>query len=232
MMDSSFWYLESGDVTSMICAEKLAESQNIDGRQLVKKGEYVYFNKQSTDNIFLIIKGRILIGTYIETNQEVPIAILQTGDIFGQLSLIKQLERDDYAIASEDSELCVMGLEDLKTSLKDEAMVNALLMKMMGSRVHEMENRLESLLFKDSKTRIVEFMLKAIEKNGQRLGYEWMVRNFSTHLEIANLTATSRQTVTMILNELRNEKIIDFDRKRLLVRDLAKLKSIVQHTNK
>jgi CRP/FNR family transcriptional regulator, cyclic AMP receptor protein len=46
-----------------------------------------------------------------------------------------------------------------------------------------------------------------------------------THQEIANLTATSRQTVTTILNELRNHNILTFDRKRMLIRDMDRLKS-------
>ena len=50
-----------------------------------------------------------------------------------------------------------------------------------------------------------------------------LVRKFNTHQEIANLTATSRQTVTTILNELRTRNLITFDRKRLLIRDLELL---------
>jgi len=59
-----------------------------------------------------------------------------------------------------------------------------------------------------------------VKKNGQRVGYEWVVRKFITHQEIANLTATSRQTVTTVLNELRADNLLTFNRKRLLVRDL------------
>ena len=100
-------------------------------------------------------------------------------------------------------------------------------MRIMNERVIEMEDRLESLIFKDSRTRILEFLISRIEKSGQRIGYEWVLRNFITHQDIASLTSTSRQTVTMILNDLRNNNIIQFDRKRLLVRDLDKLKSSV-----
>ncbi len=50
-----------------------------------------------------------------------------------------------------------------------------------------------------------------------------LVRNFLTHQEIANLTATSRQTVTTVLNELRNKNVLTFNRKRMLVRDMEKL---------
>jgi len=91
-----------------------------------------------------------------------------------------------------------------------------------------MENRLESLVFKDSRSRIVEYLVELVRKGGQRIGYEWVVRNFITHQEIANLTATSRQTVTTVLNELRAAEIITFNRKRLLIRDLDKLKQEIK----
>ena len=91
-----------------------------------------------------------------------------------------------------------------------------------------MENRLESLVFKDSRSRIVEFLIELVEKRGDRVGYEYVVRKFITHQEIANLTATSRQTVTTVLNDLRTSNIITFDRRRLLVRDLDKLRGAAQ----
>jgi CRP-like cAMP-binding protein len=50
-----------------------------------------------------------------------------------------------------------------------------------------------------------------------------LVRKFLTHQEIANLTATSRQTVTTVLNELRNKNILTFNRRRLLIRDMDAL---------
>ena len=96
-------------------------------------------------------------------------------------------------------------------------------MKIMGSRVLEMEKRLESLVFKDSRTRIIEFLLEIAEKKGRRVGFETEVRKFITHQEIANLTATSRQTVTTLLNDLRERNILTFDRRRLLIRDMEKL---------
>jgi CRP-like cAMP-binding protein len=86
-----------------------------------------------------------------------------------------------------------------------------------------MERRLESLVFRDSRSRIVEFLVQLVKNNGERVGYEWVVRKPVTHQEIANLTATSRQTVTTTLNDLRYKKLLTFNRSRLLVRDLEGL---------
>lgn len=109
--------------------------------------------------------------------------------------------------------------------MRDHSGLNLFLMKIMGSRVLEMEQRLESLIFKDSRTRIIEFVHQLGEKKGQRVGFDTLVRKFLTHQEIANLTATSRQTVTTVLNELRNDNLLTFDRNRLLIRDMEKLRA-------
>ena len=93
----------------------------------------------------------------------------------------------------------------------------------MGDRILDIEQRLESLVFKDSRTRIIEFLLKQAQKRGQRVGYETLVKKMLTHQEISHFTATSRQTVTTVLNELRDKNILTFNRKRLLIRDLDKL---------
>jgi CRP-like cAMP-binding protein len=51
-----------------------------------------------------------------------------------------------------------------------------------------------------------------------------MIPTRLTHKDIAALTGTSRQTVTTILNELKDKNLINFDRKKILIRDLTALK--------
>ncbi|MDH5379659.1 MAG: helix-turn-helix domain-containing protein [Cyclobacteriaceae bacterium] len=51
-----------------------------------------------------------------------------------------------------------------------------------------------------------------------------MIPTKLTHKDIASLTGTSRQTVTTILNELKEKNIINFDRRKILIRDLSLLK--------
>ncbi len=49
-----------------------------------------------------------------------------------------------------------------------------------------------------------------------------------THKEVADLTATSRQTVNAVMNDLRARNIITFNRQRMLVRDMELLGAEVQ----
>ncbi len=223
MKDQSLWFLENIDVTGIFCPNKVSGVADSQDHKVFKKGEYIYLPDQSSDKIFFLVDGRVKIGTLGNNGKEITKAILNTGEVFGELSMIGEEKRRDFAYAMEDSKACVLTSDEMSKMMKEHSSISMFFMKVMGSRVLEMENRLESLVFKDSRSRIVEYLLDLVKKRGQRVGYEWVVRKFITHQEIANLTATSRQTVTTVLNELRTKELITFNRKRLLVRDLDKL---------
>ncbi|HQU60023.1 MAG: Crp/Fnr family transcriptional regulator [Phaeodactylibacter sp.] len=224
MTDQSLWYLENIDVNGIFCPKKIGRGdmdQHV--HKHYKKGDYIYLPNEHADKIYFLTEGRVKIGTYGDSGKEITKAILGPGEVFGELSLIGEDKRRDFTYAMEDTVVCVMSVQDMKNMMRDHNALSLFLMKIMGSRMLEMEQRLESLVFKDSRTRIIEFLHELGEKKGQRVGYEMLVRKFITHQEIANLTATSRQTVTTVLNELRNANIITFNRKRLLIRDMESL---------
>jgi len=97
-------------------------------------------------------------------------------------------------------------------------------LKLIGLRLMKLERKLELLVFKDARTRIIEFLKDAAAWKGKKVGFETMIPTRLTHKDIASLTGTSRQTVTTILNDLKEKNLINFDRKKILIRDLENLK--------
>ena len=221
----TLWHLENIDVTHLLCPTKLGDEATMSKhlRPMYKKGEPVYVPSDMSDRIFFINEGRIKISVMNDEGKEITKAILGRGEVFGELALVGEERRHDHALALEDTTVCVVSLAELRSLMRERSDLNLFFMRMFGSRQLEMERRLESLVFRDSRSRIVEYLIHVAKSKGQRVGYEWVVRNFITHQEIANLTATSRQTVTTTLNDLRFKKLITFNRSRLLIRDLDKL---------
>ena len=223
MQEKSIWYLENLDVSNIFCPQKVSDSLEKDQPKKIPKNEYVYVPDQQSDTIFFITQGRVKIGSFSEEGKEITKAILSAGEVFGELSLIGADKRRDFAYAMESTTVCIITVDEMKSLMREYNGLQLFIMKIMGNRVLEMEQRLESLVFRDSRTRIVEYLRNLAKKKGQRVGYEVVVRRFLTHQEIANLTATSRQTVTSVLNELRKENLIYFNRRSILIRDMARL---------
>lgn len=229
MKDTSYWYLENVDFNSLFCQKKVANvAEHTNHLITFKKNEFIYLPENRPDKMYFIVEGRVKIGTYNAQGKELTKSILEKGEVFGELSMIDEVRPRNFAMALEVTSICEMGKDDMKMMMKDHSSISLFLMKIMGSRVLEMEKRLESMVFKDSRSRIIEYICDLIEKKGERVGYEWVIRNFLTHNEIANITATSRQTVTTVLNDLKSKEILTFNRKRLLVRDLDTLKGEIK----
>lgn len=192
-----------------------------------KKHDYIYLPGEAAQQLYIIKEGRVKVGNHHDLGKEIIKSVLMKGEYFGEASMIGQHARPDFAIAMADTQLYVLSLEKFNELLLQHSDLMQFMIKTLGTRLMNMERRLESFVFKSSRTRIIDFLNELAGKRGQRVGYEMVVRQFFTHQEIANITATSRQTVTMVLNELRNKNILTFNRRRLLIRNLDMLQAEV-----
>ncbi len=221
---SSLWYLENVNLFNVFCPKKSAAS-DVYKPKTYKKNEFIYFPNDASDTIYFIHQGKVKIGAYSSDGKEILKAVLTPGELFGEMALIGEDRRNDFAQAIEnDTQLCPLSLSEMESVLLDNKELSIKLTKIIGLRLRKIERRLESLVFKDARTRIVDFIKEMGEERGQKVGFETLIRNPLTHQDMANLTGTSRQTVTTVLNELKEKNVINFDRRRILVRDMALLK--------
>ncbi len=221
---SKLWYFENVDLFEILCPSKTPGLEEKHSPNLYGKDEFIYFPDEQSLNIYMIADGRVKIGTYGDDGKEIVKAILTSGEIFGELALAGEGKRTDFAQAmNANTRVCPMTIDNLKDLMKDNQELSLKIFRILGFRLRKMERRIEALVFKDARTRIVEFLKEMAEEKGQKVGFEMMIKNHFTHKDIASLTGTSRQTVTTVLNELREENIINFDRRRILIRDMAKL---------
>ena len=115
--------------------------------------------------------------------------------------------------------------DDLSGFIAKNPTINKKLTKIIGLKIRSYSERIEELVFKDTKQRVISFLVKLSSENGKKIGEQIFVKPFLKHQDIANLTACSRQTVNDVLTELREKSILDFDRKKLIIQKFDELKS-------
>lgn len=222
---SALWFFESVDLYDILCPHKVKAMPEQHSFHFFKKDEFIYFPEESADHIYMIAEGRVKIGHYLDDGKEVINTILGHGEIFGELALAGELKRTDFAQVMDDrTSICPLSLEDLKALMYENRELSFKMLKLIGLRLMKLERKIELLVFKDARTRIVEFLKDSAAWKGKKVGFETMIPTKLTHKDIAALTGTSRQTVTTILNELKDQNLINFDRKKILIRDLENLK--------
>lgn len=223
-MDAKVTYLRQIPLFKLLSS---AEEEQLAGMmEPVSKGRYSIIFKpgDKSDRLFFLAKGVVKISTHSADGREVIKALLHPNAIFGERGLVGETERQDFAQAlKEEVQLYTIRVEDFQALMRRNFDLCNKVMQLFGNQLIQTENRLESLLFKDARTRIIEFIKEAIAGQGRQVGFEMLLKHSLTHQDIANITCTSRQTVTLVLNELKKSDLIHFNRGKILVRDLARL---------
>jgi CRP/FNR family transcriptional regulator, cyclic AMP receptor protein len=188
------------------------------------KGHYVFREGEATDTIFLLISGVVKLTKEASQGREVLKSVVHPKAILGELSVLFDATRKSNAVVMSP----IVGVYEVSAQLilkliKNNNELALSFVKYMSNRMSIAEERLESFVLNDARERIVEFLKINAESFGQAIGYEMLLKHNFTQQDIANYTGTSRQTVTMVLNDLKKTNKILFKRQSILIRDIKAL---------
>lgn len=193
-------------------------------RRTVPRHTLIYLADQPSDYLCLLVSGAVKIGIYSPDGREIIKNIQHPFTVFGELGLTGESERAEFASSlSRDVDYFAVRVEDFKYLMQQNFQLSQAMMLYLGERLRRAERNWESLILKDVRTRIVEFLKESAGARGRQVGYETLVKHGLTQQDIANLVGASRQTVTAILNELKKSNLIHFNRNTILIRDMDKL---------
>ena len=215
---NSIWYFENVNVFNLLCPHKFKEYKECHSFDSYQKNDYVYFESDAAKKIYLIEKGKVKIGYYTEDGLEVVNAILSKGELFGEKAILGEETRREFAKSVNNStSICPISVDLIHDLMRDNKTFSLKIYKFLGFRIQKLERRLQLLLFKDIKTRLLEFLNELCEQYGhdcERTG-DKVIEHPYTQKDIASLIGTSRPTLNSIMNELKEAKIINFNRKEI-----------------
>jgi len=217
-------FLEQFPLFDVLNEEEKRRLESMVEYKIKPKYNFIYLPDEASETTYFLAKGVVKIGTHSDDGKEVIKSLIHPKAMFGELSLIGEKKRQDFAQAlKEEVHVYALRVDDFKKLMRYNFNLCDRVMSLFGSRLLKAENKLESLIFKDARTRIIDFIKDSVNKRGMRIGFEMLLKHSLTHQDIANITNTSRQTVTLVLNELRKSDLIYFNRGKILIRDMAKL---------
>lgn len=214
------WFINDANLYSILCPHKLKNYKETHNFCHYKKGDYVYFEEDNANTIYLIEKGKVKLGYCNDQGDEVVKIILSKGEIFGEKVLLGEEKRNEFAqIIENETSLCPIPVDVMQHMLRDNTDFSLRIYKFIGFRFKKLERRLQILLFKDVKTRLMEFLKELTEDFGIKIiTGDILIKHPYTQKEIAALIGTSRPTLNALLNELKIKKVIEFNQKEILIK--------------
>ncbi|MBK9336235.1 MAG: Crp/Fnr family transcriptional regulator [Lewinellaceae bacterium] len=203
---------------------ELEQLADIAQHRRTPKFQFIFMPDEQADQVYFLCQGRVKTGTFSSDGREVIKEILQPETLFGDLALAGETTRSEFAQALHDeAEFLAISVKDFQGLMQQNQRLVFACLRHLSLRLQRVEERLAKLVLKDARERIIEFLIETAGREGRRVGYETLVKHHLTQQDIANLTGTSRQTVTSVLNDLRKSNLIYFNRNSILIRDIEKL---------
>jgi CRP/FNR family cyclic AMP-dependent transcriptional regulator len=186
-------------------------------------GKIFYMPEDTGEVLFLLKKGRVNLYRIAPNGKKLVVATLGPGTIFGEMSLVGQGMHNTFAEAIDDCVLCVMSRSDVERLIRDKPDVAFRFVEALGTRLNQLEARLEEIAFKSIPARLATLLLQLADDqaNGDRVaGY--------THQDLSEILGTYRETVTQTLNEFKAEGYVEIGRKRIQIKDRGNLEQLAE----
>jgi CRP-like cAMP-binding protein len=203
MDKTKLWYISTNKIFYDLPEKDKSEMASMMTMRNVKKKGFVYNEGDRADTLYILKEGRIKITHLAEDGRELTIDIIEPGDIFGELTLAGEEERETSAEALADSFICTISRKNFEAFLGMRPNLSLTITKWMGLRLRRIENRFENLIFQDVRTRLTTLLKDLAEKYGEDIEGGRKIAIKLSHQELANLIGATRETVTLELNNMK-----------------------------
>ena len=195
----------------------------------LEHGEMLYTPEERSERLFLLQKGKIRIFRTTPDGRELTLAIVESGTVFGEMSLTGQQLQGAYTQAMEPSEVSTMAREDLERLVLQKPEVGLKIMHILSERLRRYESRLEDVTLKDVHSRLASIILLLVESEGVRTATGYRIPAHYTHQRLGTMIGANREAVTRAFGVLQDEGVVELKRRLIYVRDLQALKRVSEY---
>jgi CRP-like cAMP-binding protein len=204
-------FLSDMELFQDLSVRDMEEIDRITTISAVKKGKVFYRPEETGEVLFILKKGRVQLYRISPEGKKLVIASLGAGTLFGEMALLGQQMHNTFAEAAEDCQICVMSRKDLERLILSKPQIGLRVLDITGRRLRDAEERLETMTFKGIPARLASLLLRlaAERESNEVVGF--------THQDLAESVGTYRETATQVLNDLKNQGLIEIGRKRIVI---------------
>ena len=172
---------------------------------------------EKADALYIIMAGRAKVVVDDGEGREVTLTLIGPNEFFGEMALIDDKPRSASVEAIDVCEVLYISKAAFMSCLKDNFEVAMLILRAVVARLREADRKIASLALMDVHGRVARLIIElAREVDGN-----WVVDTGSE--EMARMVGASREMVSRVLKEMRENNLIRRDKRRIIVLDRASM---------
>ncbi len=227
--DLKYWYLHDHKLFRNLSFAEIDALCILKRFKKSKKNELLDLPFSDKERIYFLKNGTIKLLRLNKDGEETLIDILQKGDLFGDLNLEHPTDNNEYfKVVSDEAIICTFYRERLEDVMHKKPDFALNYIKFIGFNFKKIQNSYKNILFRDAKTRLLLLLNMIIEKEEVERD-SFVLPNYLTQKDIAQLICTTRQTIIALFKELEQEGFIQYDQKEIVIPKVEKIKNFIQN---
>jgi CRP/FNR family transcriptional regulator, cyclic AMP receptor protein len=202
-------FLRKIPLFSDLSVEELQNVQRVFQEKSYKKHQVIFLEEETGLYMYIVLSGKVKVLKSSAEGREHILAIHYTGEFFGEMSLLDGKTTPATIIAMEPCRLLIVCKEDFLRTILGNQKVLARIIAILCERLREAWNQLPLLTSASAEDRILSTLRHLAEKSGVRDNRGIIVNMRITHMELAEMCGTSRETATRIILKLQNQGYLD-----------------------
>lgn len=188
-------------------------------RKTFQKGDVIFCEYEPGDNFYLIQSGRVQI-VKIFGEIEKTIAVLNPGEVFGEMAILEEAPRSATAIALDNVAALEFNQENFDILMQGNPQVALTLLKLFAMRIHDQKRKFQILTLDDVEAKVADvFLMLAEHEPSGSMEVEKM--EFKTTVDdVAHWAGISPENCRSVVNHFINQRRVELYPDRIVVRNI------------
>ncbi len=186
------------------------------------KDTMIFSESQYGADMFIIQDGTVRITKVVDGN-EVVLAVLKKGDMFGEMALLENKPRSACAIAHEACKLMVINKSNFDQMVTTQPQLISRLTVTLAERVWSMYRQLSNTLLSDPVMKMLDMMALQVEKAKVTVAKNTSYQSELSLSDLANMCGIPKEAQQVACYKLTNDPHIKIVDNKILVPDVLEL---------
>jgi CRP/FNR family cyclic AMP-dependent transcriptional regulator len=190
---------------SMLTAEQAQAVADSVTKRRFKRGELLVEQGVHNNALYILLNGRARVLTADQRGREVIMAVLESGDYVGEMSLIDGEPPSATVRAEAPCDVLVLGRQEFARCLPEAGSMAYGILRGLVSRLRNADRQIESLALLDVYGRVARTLMDmADDDNGRKI-----VRGRVSRQDMAKVVGASREMVSRVMKDLEERGQIE-----------------------
>ena len=199
---------------SMLTAEQAQAIADSVVKRRFRRGELVVEQGRKSNALFILLNGRARVLTSDTRGREVILAVLESGDYVGEMSLIDNEPHSATVRAEIQTDMLVLARQDFARCLPENSTLSYGILRGLVKRLRNADRQIESLALLDVYGRVARALLEMSEMIGEHK----TIRNKVSRQDLAKVVGASREMVSRVMKDLECSGYIRVEEGRIVLK--------------